>query len=109
MKSLLLINLIIAFSLFNACSSQIPVDETKIHDRINKFYIEVLKNPTSYKPISFSKLDTFYLSESQVKLKIKTIFSLNDKAKTGEWEITVTKDDIIILPTKDYEKDLMQY
>lgn len=89
-----------------SCSSDIPVDEKKIHEKIKSFYLEVLNDPSTFKIISYSKPDTVFKSDNQVKLKIKVVYEHKGEARTGDFDITVTKDEIILLPTKEYEKFL---
>ncbi len=89
-----------------SCSSNIPVDEKNIHEKIKSFYAEVLNDPSTFKIISYSKADTVFKSENQVKLKMKVVYEHKGEARTGDFDITVTEDEIILLPTKEYEKFL---
>jgi hypothetical protein len=89
-----------------SCSSEIPVDEEKIHEKIKTFYLEIINDPSTFKIISYSKANTVFKSENQIKLKMKVVYEHKGEARTGDFDITVTKDEIILLPTKEYEKFL---
>lgn len=90
-----------------SCSSNIPVDEEKIHERIKTFYLEILNDPSTFKIISYSKPDTVFKSDNQVKLKMKVVYEHKGEARTGDFDVTVAKDEIILLLTKEYEKYLL--